>query len=137
MRSDREKGVVILYEEFAILEREFEFAAVERLPERPAQNWEEDFAIEAARGRVPVYVEECSVGRWGTVLEDIHPPSVLHARGHVVRHDVKHQAHASFLQLVLESVEFFFRPQFEVNSGWIGNVIAVPAAFSTAQNRRN
>src|SRR5579871_209546 len=132
----REQRLEILQEETAVLISEFDFAGVEGLTKRTAEDSQKDSAIEAAGMRMPIHIEECSECGLRTVLQNIHPPRIFGAGRHVIRNGIEQQPHATALELALQRSKFFFAAQFRVNARWIDDVISVTAAFATGYNRR-
>ncbi len=55
---------------------------------------------------------------------------------HVIGHDVDHQAHTALLEAFREFGELFFRADFGIEAGVIGDVVAVHAAGMGHQERR-
>jgi len=65
--------------------------------------------------RVPVDIEERSVGRARTVFQHIRPPGVFNHGGHVVGDDVQKQTHAMFLELRRHGLELLLAPNFTID----------------------
>ncbi len=71
------------------------------------------------------------------ILQDIHPPAIFAAGGHVVRHDIQQKSHAAFLQLLLKDCEAIFAAEVGIDARGIGAVVTVRAAAAAGQNRRS
>src|SRR5207248_6789944 len=100
-RCEREERLEILKEEPAFGKHELEVTVFEGFGKWPPEDGEQDLAVETAGRRMPVDIEVGGVGRLRSMLEHIHPPGIFAARGHMVGHNVQHQAHSSILQLGL------------------------------------
>src|ERR1700744_5180397 len=71
-----------------------------------------------------------------SVFENIHPPAILTAGGHVIGYNIQKQAHAALLQFTLKRCEPFFASEIGVDSRGIGAVVTVGAAAAAGENRR-
>jgi hypothetical protein len=101
-----------------------------------AQNWKKDFAFEHPRGWVPINVEIGGIRGFRTILEHVHPPGVLAAGRHVIRHDVQNQSQAVLTELVLQRSEVRLGTQLRIEARGIDRVVAVSASAPCAQNGR-
>ncbi len=138
VRRQRQALVVIAEEEALGVEGELDLLRLERFAIRAAEDRQEDLLHRLAmcRDRAPVDVEIVNEARLPPVLEDAHPPGVLGARGHVVRHDVEEQPQPAALQRLMQGVEVVFTAELGVQCGWIDDVIAVRTSLPRPEDRR-
>ncbi len=85
---------------------------------------------------VPVDVEEPRESRARASAEHVHPPPVLRARGHVVRHHVDHQAHAPGAELGRQAAEPATAAQRRIEPRGIHDVVPVRAPLPRRERRR-
>ena len=85
---------------------------------------------------MPFDIEEGGEGGLGAIFEDIHPPGILGAGGHVVGNCVEEQTHAAILQFALQAGEFIFTAEIRIDPCGIGDVISVAASLPAGQNWR-
>ncbi len=133
---DGQLGIETLDEKATLVENQFEFLVLKRLGVRVAEDRQKNFVLEHHAGRVPVDIKKRSVGRAGAVFQDIHPPGILASGGHVVRDDVQEEAHLMFLELRRQGLEVLLAPNFTIDVGGIGDVVAVQTSAPRLQQRR-
>src|SRR5579885_610488 len=85
---------------------------------------------------MPVDVEESGERRLRAVFEDVHPPRVLGAGGHVVGNNVEKKSHAAILKFRLQLVEFLFAADFGIDAARIDHVVSVRAALAGSEDWR-
>ena len=78
-RGDGEERFEILHEELSFEEDKLEFFLLQGFAERPAQDREENLAIEAARRRVPIDVKAGCIGGLRSIFQHVHPPGIFAA----------------------------------------------------------
>src|ERR1700680_2051807 len=128
--SDRKQGIEVLKKEAAVLKCEFNFAGIEGLAEGTSQHRQKNSAVETARVGMPFDIEEGGVGGLGAIFEDIHPPRIFGAGGHVIGNGVEEETHAAILQFGLQGGEVLFAAKIGIDPRGIGHVISVTASLS-------
>src|SRR5262249_54236696 len=70
------------------------------------------------------------------IFENIHPPTILAASCHMIRHNIQQQAHVALHQFPLQQLEFFFGTDFRIYARGVRNVVAVTTTLATDQDWR-
>ncbi len=134
-RPDREHVVEVAQPRLAVVLLDRDLAVVHALTDAPAQNRHQDGAL--LRG--PVHVEPVRVRRGGPVLEDRPQRRVEiggRRHGHVVGHDVDHDAHPAARRLTGQVVERGRAAEVVAEAVVVDDVVAVGGSGSCLQDRR-
>src|SRR5580658_7652177 len=87
--SEREERIEVLEEKPAVVKRKLDLPGVESLAEGASKHRKEDSSVETAGVRMPFDVEKRSEGGLSSIFEDIHPPGIFGACGHVIGHRIE------------------------------------------------
>jgi hypothetical protein len=129
--------VIIGETETTLIVGKANLSALQHLAVLLAKGGQQHLATQVRVDRRPVDVEEVGTAGHRAVLQDVHPPSVAHvADAHVVGHHVHQQAHAALQQRLAHMVQIRLAAQLGVDARVVADVVAVHAARSGRQNRR-
>ena len=111
--------------------------ALEDQTELIGKKGQQDLVGQFGLGRLPIDIEIAGVVRAWSILQHVPPPQIRRmGDAHMVGHDVDHQAHAPLLQAFGKRGEFFLRADFRIETGVVGDVVAVHAAGVSHQKGR-
>ena len=133
---DGQLGIEALDEKASLVENQFQLAVLKHLGVRVGEDRQKNFVLEHHARRVPVDIKKRSVGRAGAVFKHIHPPGIFAYGGHVIRDDVQEEAHVMFLELRRQGLEVLLAPNFTIDVGGIGDVVAVQTSAPGLEQRR-
>src|SRR5579864_6874338 len=101
------------------------FTGLQNLAVRPAEDGQQHLAAQIRVRRSPVDVEIFGVAAVAAARQDIHPPTIAAADGHVVGHDVDDQSKLMPAQLLDQPEQFLFAAELRIDPRRIDDVIAV------------
>jgi len=107
------------------------------LPIGLTQDGNQHLALEHRLGRIPINVKKHCVRRARAVFQDVHPPGVIGADGHVVGNDIQKQAHVPGFELADQIVKGLFGADLRVELQGVGHRVAVQAALAGLEQRRS
>ncbi len=81
-------------------------------------------------------VEPFGVAAVAAPAQHVLPPRIVMAHGHVVGHDVDHDAHALCVQALVQLAQSGFAPQFGIDAGGIHHIIAMGGTGARHQDGR-
>ncbi len=100
-----------------------------------AEHGEERASLEVGPNGIPVDIEIAGERRISSPLENIVPPRIVTANGHVVRDEIEDQSHTVRVQRVDERAEIRLAADFRVQPVMIDDVVAVGLAGACRRNR--
>ena len=136
-RIERQLRIVILHEKSAVGISQLELARLEHFAKLVFQQRQQHFVIEFGFDRMPINIEEMSVGRTGAVFEHVVPKRVLAADdSHVIRNDVENLAQAFLAKRGNHRGIIFRAAELRIQDRLIDHVVAVRAAGLRLEIRR-
>ena len=117
------------------IQTQFDLPAFQYRAELVAKHRQQYLAFEVAAAGMPVDIEESGVRRVLTPLEHVHPPGVVGADAHVVRHDVDDQAQVARLQGLVQRLETLLAAEFGIDPGVVDDVVTVRGAGARGHDR--
>ena len=115
---------------------DFQLAGFDHLAQRLSQNRQQYLAAQAFILRIPVDVEVGRIPALRPMPQHIHPPRVLCADGHVVRHNVDDQAEARGAQRSDKLAKRFLAAKLGIDARRIDHVIAMHRARTRSRDGR-
>src|SRR5215813_8488309 len=136
-RSHRKLGVVIVDEKGPVLMGKSQFALFQHVAVLVLEDREQHLVFQLRIYRAPVDVKVGRVAGAGSVLQDIHPPSIAgFADTHVIGYYIQNKPQAVFAQGRGESLEFIFAAQCRVQLTVIANIVAIVAISGSLEYGR-
>src|SRR5262249_8328922 len=136
-RSYGKLGVVIVDEKGPVLIGKPQFALFQHVAVLVLKNREQHLVFQLRIYRVQVDVKVGGIAGAGSVLQNIHPPSIAgFADTHVIGYYVQNKPQAVFAQGRGESLEFIFAAQCRVQLTVIANIVAIVAISGSLEDGR-
>ena len=116
---------------------ELDFASLQRIAVRPAQDRQQHAGVAAVGKRIPVDIEETRVQRLRSPFQDVEPPRIVGVPDtHVIGYEIEDQAEVVRLERIGEPREGFIASELGIESFMIDDVIAMRAAGPCFQKGR-
>src|SRR5487761_394377 len=88
-------------------------------------------------GLAPEDVKIVGVGGTLAVFEYVHPPWVIGAGRHMIRHNIQQKPHSIVFEALDHLLEFLLGSELGVDQEWVGDVITMRAAAPSLKTRRS
>ncbi len=135
-RVQGEFVIIVLNHEAPFLQTQSDFLILQDLVIGSAQNGLEHPPFQKLIGRMPIHIKKYGIGGGRAVFQDVQPPGVVMAQGHVIGNDVEEQSHIVRFQGPGQGMKRDLGAEFRVNFQVAGHRVAVQAPASGPEKGR-